>query len=129
MEVSFPRNVSELKSFLGMLNYYSKFLPNLSMCLTPLYALLLSLSWGAEQNKAFEQAKTLLTLSCILMHYDPSKVLVIAYNASQYRTGTVLSHKLGDEECLIAYASRFLAPDEKKYSQIGKEALTIVVGA
>ena len=70
----------------------------------------ISLSWVAEQNKAFEQAKTLLTLSCILMHYDPSKVLVIACNASQYRTGTVLPHKLGDEECLIAYASCFLAP-------------------
>ena len=77
--------------------YYSKFLPNLSTCLDPLYALLQKQShwlWGAEQKKAFEQAKTLLTSSCILTHYDPSKPLVVACAASPYVIGVVLSHKL-----------------------------------
>ena len=100
-------------------------LPSLSTCLVPLYALL---SLGAEQNKAFEQAKTLLTLSCILTHHDPSKPLVVACDTSPYGIGAVLSHKLGDEECSIAYASRSLAPTEKNYSQIDKEALAIVFG-
>ena len=129
IEAPSPRNLSKLKSFLGMLNYYVKFLPNLSTCLAPLYALLQKRShwsWGAEQNKAFEQAKALLTSSCILTHYDPSKLLVVVCDASPYEIGAVLSHKLGDEERPIAYASCSLAPAEKNYSQIDKEALAIV---
>ena len=92
IEAPSPRNISELKSFLGMFNYYGKFLPILSTCLAPLYALLQKCShwsWGAEQNKAFEQAKTLLTSSCILTHYDPSKSLAVACDASPYGIGAV----------------------------------------
>ena len=62
-----PRNVSQLKSFLGMLNYYGKFLPNLSTCLAPLCSLLQKRShwlWGPKQHKAFEEAKSLLRSSC-----------------------------------------------------------------
>ena len=47
-----PQNVSQLKAFLGMLNYYAKFLPNISPRLAPLYKLLqkaVSWSWGTEQ--------------------------------------------------------------------------------
>ena len=60
VEAPAPRNVSQLKSFLGMLNYYGKFLPNLSTCLAPLYSLLQKKhhwSWGEKQRKAFEKAK------------------------------------------------------------------------
>ena len=131
IEACFLRNVSELKSFLGMLNYYGKFLPNLLTCLAPLYALLQKRShwsWGTEQNKAFKQAKTLLISPSILTHYDPSKPLVVACDVSPYGIGAVLSHKLGDEECLIAYASRSLVLAEKNYCQIDKEALAIVFG-
>jgi len=60
MEAPAPRNVSQLKSFLGMLNYYyGKFFPNLSTCLAPLYSLLQKKShWsrGEKQCKAFEEA-------------------------------------------------------------------------
>ena len=55
-----PRSVSELKSHLGMLSYYSKFLPNLSFTLHPLYQLLkkdIKWSWGAAQEKAFATSK------------------------------------------------------------------------
>lgn len=55
-----PRDVSQLRSFLGAVNYYCKFLPNLSDMLSPLYRLLqqgTKWTWGAEQDKAFEAAK------------------------------------------------------------------------
>jgi len=60
MEAPAPNNVSQLKSFLGMINYYSKFLPNLSTQLAPLYSLLQKKtiwSWGKVQQQAFEKAK------------------------------------------------------------------------
>ena len=126
-----PRNVSQLKSFLGMLNYYGKFLPNLSTCLAPLYSLLQKRShwsWDPKQHKAFEEAKNLLTSSSMLTHYDPSKPLILACDASPYGIGAVLSHKVEDDELPIAFASRSLAPAEKNYSQIDKEALAIVFG-
>jgi len=59
-EAPAPKDVSQLKSFLGLLNYYCKFLPNLSTTLAPLYKLLQKKSnwqWGSEQQKAFAKAK------------------------------------------------------------------------
>ena len=126
-----PTNVTQLKSFLRMLNYYGKFLPNLSTHLAPLYALLQKQSrwsWGSQQDKAFKKAKLMLTSSCLLTHYDPTKPLILACDASPYGLGAVLSHQLEGGEYPIAFASRSLAPAEKNYSQIDKEAPAIVFG-
>ena len=59
-----PSTVTELKSFLGLLNYYCKFLPNLSSTLHPLYSLLqksTKWTWGSEEKETFEKAKALLS--------------------------------------------------------------------
>ena len=63
-----PRNVKELRSFLGMMNYYRKFIPNLATILKPLT--LLRWFWRAEQARAFKEAKQLLTVSPVLVHYQ-----------------------------------------------------------
>ena len=58
-----PKDVTQLKSFLGLVNYYSKFLPHLANTLAPLYALLTKHQqwcWGAEQEEAFKMAKSQL---------------------------------------------------------------------
>ena len=71
-----PRNVSELKSYLGMINYYQKFLPNLSSVLAPLHRLLYSkIHWhlGKYQQQAFEQSKSFLKSSRLLVHYEDKK--------------------------------------------------------
>ena len=126
-----PRNVGELKSFLGLLSYYSRFLPNMSTVLAPLYLLLKSdqrWCWGSEQQKAFCKAKLILS-SQVLVHYDPSVKLQLACDASDYGIGAVLSHKFSDgSEKPIAFMSRTLNAAEKNYSQIEKEALACVVG-
>ena len=115
-----PSNQAQLKSFVGLINYYIKFLPNLSHTLAPLYRLLqvkVPWQWEEEQQKAFETAKKQLTTDQVLVHYDPSKPIVLACNVSPYGLGAVLSHQLEDGvEKPITFASRSLAPAEKGYS-------------
>lgn len=70
-----PRNIQELRSFLGLLNYYGKFIPNLSTLLHPLNALLQNdhpWKWSEKCSKAFRLAKEHLTSAQLLTHYDPS---------------------------------------------------------
>ena len=123
-----PNDVTQLKSFLGLLSYYSKFLPNMATHLAPLYGLLRKepkSSWGPSQEEAFCNAKEMLTSSRLLYHFDPTKDLVMSCDASSYGVGAVLSHKC---EGPIAFASRSLSPAERKYSKLDKEALAIIFG-
>ena len=127
-----PQYVTQLKLFLGLLNYYSKFLLNLSNILAPLYRLLQKNTrwcWEAEQRKAFQQAKESLTSDCVLVHFDPAKQLVLACDASPYGIGAVLSHRTDNgKDKPIAFSSRTLAPAEKKYSKLEKEGLAVIFG-
>ena len=127
-----PSNVTQLWSFLGILTYNGKFLPNLATTLSPLYELLQKNKrwlWGKQQESAFRQAKEFLTSAEILVHFDPSKELLLACDASPYGVAAVLSHKFADgSDRPIAYASRTLSPAEKKYAQIEKEGLAVIFG-
>ena len=127
-----PTDVSQLKSFLGLVNYYCKFLPNLSNTLAPLYRKLQKNAkwiWGSEEQKAFQTAKESLTSDSVLVHFDPKRTVILACDASPYGIGAVLSHRMDDgTDQPIAFASRTLAAAEKKYSQIEKEGLAIIFG-
>ena len=131
-EAPTPKDVSQLRSFLSLINYYGKFLPNVATLLRPLYNLLQSArrwSWGKFQDQAFHKAKELLSSAPILTYYDPNKPLLLSCDASPYGVGAVLSHQLPDNsERPVAYASRTFSPAEVKYSQLDKEALSIVYG-
>ena len=127
-----PRNVSELKSYLGMINYYQKFLPNLSSVLALLHRLLNSKThwhWGKDQQQAFEQSKSFLKSSRLLVHYDDKKELILACDASENGLGAVLSHKMEDgSEHPISFASRTLTKAERNYSNLEREALAVIFG-
>ena len=67
-----------------------------------------------------------LKRSCLLVHYDPQRDVVLSCDASPYEVGAVLSHTLSEKP--IAFASRSLSAAEKIYSQLDKEGLAIVFG-
>ena len=127
-----PKNIQELRSFLGLLNYYGKFIKNLSSILHPLNSLLRTdqkWEWTEECTKAFAQAKTQLTSSDVLIHYDPKSPINLAADASAYGIGAVISHVLPDgTEKTISFASRTLTASEKNYAQLEKEGLALIFG-
>lgn len=127
-----PCNVTQLRSFLGMVNYYSKFINNLSSTLNPLYKLLrknVSWFWSDECNRAFCKIKNTMLSKQVLVHYDPTLPLVLSVDSSSYGIGSVLSHRYPDgAERPICFASRTLNAAERSYSQLDKEALAIFSG-
>ena len=127
-----PKNVTQLRSFLGMLNFYAKFIPNFATLLHPLYALLHTghtWKWSQECSDALQEAKVLLTKAPVLVHYDPDRPIILATDASAYGIGAVLSHRNPDgSEQPIAFASRTLSQSERNYSQLDKEALSLMFG-
>ena len=127
-----PKDLSELRSFLGMVNYYGKFLPNLATTLSPLYRLLRQSSawrWGPKQKKAFRHVKKLLQSNRVLTHFDDRLPLLLECDASPYGLGAVLSHRMTDgTERPVCFASRTLTKAEQNYSHLDKEALAIIFG-
>ena len=98
-----PRNVQELRSFLGLLNYYVKFIPNLSTLIYPLNRLLgqrISWRWTKACQKAFQSAKDALTSNKVLAHYDPKLPLSLAADASR------ITHSWRRKCCLLSLVSR-----------------------
>jgi len=80
-----PENVSQLRSFLGLVNYYNCFLPNASTVLHPLHQLLEQNSewqWTEQCEQAFTEAKHMITFEQVLTHYDPALPVRLACDAS-----------------------------------------------
>ena len=127
-----PQNQSELRSFLGMVQYYDRFIPGLATNCAVLNDLLQKNSkwnWTSEHTGAIETVKTSLTSVDTLTHYDPSLPLSLACDASPVGIGAVIFHTFpGGKEKPVAYASRKLTAAEQNYAQIQKEALGIIFG-
>lgn len=125
-----PSNVQELRSFLGMVNYYGKFIPHLSTVLAPLNSLLqkdVSWGWSKGCQDAFNKCKTALMSSTVLAHYDVTLPIKVAADTSAYGIGAVLSHVYPDgSERPVAFASRTLSSSERNYAQLEKEALSLI---
>ena len=125
-----PENVLELQAFLGLLNYYGRFLANLSTVLAPLHKLLCKGQkwfWGSQQQRSFQRGKERLLSAKVLSHYDPSKRLLLQCDASNYWLGVVLSHVMEDgTERPVGFASRTLNAAEKNYSKLDKEGAAVM---
>ena len=108
-EVPAPSNVPELRSFLGMTQYYAKFIDGYSTLTNPLNVLLRNASirkWELEQQVVFVKLKKQLASASLLGHYGSSLLLRLACDASAYGVGAMISHIMPDgSEKSIAYAS------------------------
>ena len=88
-----PRNLIELQSFLGMINYLNRFSPVLSQISDPLRQLMkkeVPFVWQPEHQKAFQDFKQVITEAPVLAYYDPNKKNVIQSDASMKGLGCVL---------------------------------------
>lgn len=125
-----PTNVTQLRSFLGKVSYYRKFLPHLATTAAPLHALCRKeapFRWTPACDKAFHTLRQALQEAPCLTNYTPSLPVWVAADASESGLGAVLAHRYPDgSERPIAYASKTLTEAQRKYSQIEKEALAIV---
>ena len=125
-EMDAPTNVSELRSFLGMVNQLGRFLPNLAEKDKVLRDLLSKKNhwyWGTKQQAAFDQLKIELSSTPVLTLYNPNSALKISADASSFGLGAVLLQKSDTVWSPVAYASRSMSPTEQRYAQVEKEAL------
>lgn len=124
-----PTNVTEVRAFLGAVGFYAKFINSMSDIRAPLDALLqkdAQFIWDEGCEAAFQEFKTILRSGLLLGHYDVTKRVTIASDASQYGIGGVAYHETNGEFKAFHYTSRKLTATEQRYSQIEKEALGIV---
>lgn len=124
-----PNTVEEVRSFLGLVTYVSKFIPNLATVTEPLRKLTkkdTAFEWGDEQQSAFSHLKDQLSNPTTLGYYKVSDRTQLYADASPVGLGAVLIQYDGSEPRIISYASKSLSDTEKRYCQTEKEALALV---
>lgn len=127
-----PANKDQVRSFVGMVNYYGCFIKDLSTILYPINNLLkenVSFKWSVNCENSFKRIKEEMQSDNFLVHYDPNLPLILATDSSPFGVGAVLSHKFPNGlEKPILFASQTLNPTQQKYSQIDREAYAIIFG-
>ena len=126
-----PKNLSELRSYLGLCSYYRRFIANFADIAAPLHALQrkgIEFKWGREQDDAFQLLKERHISAPILGMPTDEGTYVLDTDASDVGLGSVLSQRQGEREVVIAYASRTLSKPEHNYDVTKRELLAIVFG-
>ena len=127
-----PNNEKELKSFLGAIQYLSKYIDNLSAQTDSLRQLLKKDQdwlWTEEHTQAFENLKQKITEIPCLAHYNSDYPNIITTDASTKGLGATLWQEQPDGKLKpIGIASRFLSDTEKKYAINELELLAVVWG-
>ena len=124
-----PRNIKDLRRFLGLASWYRRFIPNFATLASPLTMLLKKKQnwvWDIEQQTAYEEIKRCLSNAPVLTCPDFEVPFVLQTDASNSGVGAVLTQTINDEEHVISYASRTLSEAEIKYTTTEKECLAIV---
>lgn len=134
-----PGTVRQVRSFLGFVGYYRRFIKDFSKIAKPLNALLMGtgrqrrrgsppIEWTVECESAFQKLKQELLQAPILAYADFAQPFVVYTDASNCGLGAVLAQRQGGVERVIAYASRSLHPAERNdanYSSFKLELLAM----
>ena len=132
LQVPSPTCVTDVKSFMGMLNFYHKFLSDLAKVAEPLHRLLRKSEpwqWGELEESAFQSCLQLLASDLVLMPYSLELPLRLTSDASPVGASAVLSHVLEDgTERPVAFASKTFTPAEKNYYQLDREGCAVIFG-
>ena len=133
LDVPRPRTKKQLQSFIGMIQFYRRFVPNFSSIAVALTDLTKkkepnTLVWGPMQNEAFLLLKQKLAEGPILIWPDLNKDFFVQSDASGLGLGAVLLQEVDGLKHPVCYASRKLLPRETRYSTIERELLAIVWG-
>ena len=129
VEAREPKNAAEVRSFLGLVNFTARFIPDLSTVSSPLRQLTKNgepFVWDQEEQQSFDKLKKRLASAEILGYFDKNAQTKVIADASPVGLGAVLVQQQGEELRVISYASRSLSDTERRYSQTEKEALAIV---
>ena len=126
-----PCTKKEVRSFLGLVGYYRKFIPNFSAIAAPLSDLTKhgkpnNVEWGQPQELAFKTLKSRMATSPILHLPDTDRTYVVRTDASDKGLGAVLMQEVEGEKFPICFASKKLLKREQAYSVIEKECLALV---
>jgi transposase InsO family protein len=131
-EFPVPTDVRQLRRFLGMLNFYRRFLPQAAQVQAPLHALLTGSVKGkqlitliGDTLAAFEACKESLSNAALLAHPSCSAKLALVTDASDTALGAVLQQLSEGVWEPLAFFSRKLSPAQTKYSPYDRELLAI----
>ena len=124
-----PRNLKNIRQFLGLTGYYRRFIEGYAGIAKLLSHLLkdnVPFIWGNSEEKSFQDLKELLITEPLLIFPDFSKPFIVTIDASGYAIGGILSQGPINQDRPIAYTSRTLNTAEVRYDTYEKEALAIV---
>lgn len=127
-----PSTQRELRQFLGLINFYHRFIPRCARILQPLHSILSGkspqnarLEWTEPTVEAFTNIKTALADASMLCHPQPEAPTSIITDASDVAVGAVLQQLINSVWSPIAYFSRKLRPAETRYSTFDRELLAM----
>ncbi|CAK1585015.1 unnamed protein product [Parnassius mnemosyne] len=129
-----PKTVRQLRRYLGILNFYRRFIPNAVQVQTPLHLLLMGenvkpstlITWKPKLEQCFAESKASLANASLLAHRDPTTELAIATDASDSAVGAVLQQKIDSGWIPLAFFSKKFNTAQRKYSPYDRELLAIV---
>ena len=125
-----PKNVKDVRKFLGLTNYYRRFIKDFAQVARPINMLMrkdVKWQWGVEQQKAFDKLKRVFTTKPVLAVLDLDKEFRVEADVSNYATEGVLSMKCSDEMWRpVTFISKSLSDTERNYKIHDKEILAVV---
>ena len=125
-----PTSKKKVQQFLGLANYYRRFVKDFASIAKPLHRLTertAKFEWTSECQLAFDRLRQRLVIAPVLAFPDFTRTFILDTDASDTRIGAVLSQSMEDGcEHVIAYASRVLTKPERHYCVTRRELLAVV---